>query len=207
MPASRLVIFLGQALDATVGELNAYPTIATIQTANLKFLLATACNTDFVYAFFAEMAEVLGWNNLGICRQVAAGGGAANRAAVEPNNQIPANRRCNYAGRWQTRVWSNCSTLAYTYAPLFDLNAGAVEGGYRGWQQTRLRYSLSKVDRELSNIAIGTSENAKKKTKQFDWTMHSLSGHFSDIPCWLVVWNINMMTFHLLGNIGNNHPN
>jgi len=65
---------------------------------------------------------------------------------------------------------------------------------------------LCKSDGSLS---IGTSENAKKKTQQFDWTMHSLFGHFSDIPCCLVV--TGTMEFYDFPSIGKywecHHPN
>lgn len=63
MPGFELIFVLGREY-AAVGPLNAYPSIQTIQSANLKFLLATGVAEDFPFALHLELAELLGWTAL-----------------------------------------------------------------------------------------------------------------------------------------------
>ena len=154
MPAIPVIYFLGQTLGFTVGPLNAYPTLATIATANLKFLLATACNTDFAYALMAEIGELLGFIPMPVCRELAPGGaGPRNLAPAVAGGNIPDGKRPNYAGRLETRVWTAWDTEAYAYAPLFDISAANVVEAYQTFQQCEDAFLVSKVDRTLCNIA------------------------------------------------------
>ncbi|CAE7559629.1 Mzb1 [Symbiodinium microadriaticum] len=152
--AIPVIYFLGQTLGFTVGPLNAYPTLATIATANLKFLLATACNTDFAYALMAEIGELLGFIPMPVCRELAPGGaGPRNLAPAVAGGNIPDGKRPNYAGRLETRVWTAWDTEAYAYAPLFDISAANVVEAYQTFQQCEDAFLVSKVDRTLCNIA------------------------------------------------------
>ena len=154
MPAIPVIYFLGQTLGFTVGPLNAYPTLATIATANLKFLLATACNTDFAYTLMAEIGELLGFFPMPVCRELAPGGaGPRNLAPAVAGSNIPDGKRPNYAGRLETRVWTAWDTEAYAYAPLFDISAANVVEAYQTFQQCEDAFLVSKVDRTLCNIA------------------------------------------------------
>ena len=70
IPEIPMVIFLGQEIAGPVGPLAAYPDLNTIMTANLKYLLATASVADFCEAMFCEFGELLGYNSLGMLRNM-----------------------------------------------------------------------------------------------------------------------------------------
>ena len=56
MPEIPLVFVLGHAGLQNIGAAAAYPALARVQTANLKFLLATGCGLDFAEAVGLVMA-------------------------------------------------------------------------------------------------------------------------------------------------------
>lgn len=119
MPAFNLMFILGREY-AAIGPLNAYPAIQTIQSANLKFLLATGVlgvAEDFSYALHLELAEMLGWTPLPRAQSANAAGVAVDiDACTNAASQIPANRRVNFAGRQETSVWTFTSMLGSLFA-------------------------------------------------------------------------------------------
>eukprot|EP00971_Amphidinium_carterae_P296046 5880416-Amphidinium_carterae.1 len=78
------------------------------QTANLKFLLATAQVEDFVHSIFLEMCETMGFTALPNARTVPNVGGA-------PDGRPPL---MNVVGRWETRVFTawSLSSPGYVFA-------------------------------------------------------------------------------------------
>ena len=65
----------------------------------MKFLLAAACNTGFVCAFSLRLRKCSGGTALESAGKWLVVGELQQPEQIEPVDQIPANRRCNFAGR------------------------------------------------------------------------------------------------------------